>query len=57
MVVFESDARVNGAAVKVVQFVKTGQNVVFNCLGQSHIVRRKDQFHTRMMQLKGLKIQ
>ena len=57
VVVFERHARVHGAAVKMVKFLQTAKDVVFNCLGQRHIVRRKNQFHASKMQPMGDKIQ
>ena len=49
MVMFQRDAGVHGAVVEVFQLVQFGKNMIFNSLGESHVMRRKDQFHTLMM--------
>ena len=49
MVVLEGDAGVDGETIQVVQFVDARDDVVLDCLGQSHIVSRENQFHGRMM--------
>jgi hypothetical protein len=57
MVVFERDARVNGALVKMVELFQTAENMVFYGFGERYVVRRKYQFHVKKMQFPDLKIQ
>ena len=49
MIVFERHARVDGEPVQMLQFVDPAENVVFNGLGQRHIMRRKDKLHEAIM--------
>ena len=53
----ERDPRVDRKAVEMFQFVDPGQDVVFDPLGQSDIVRGQDQFHKVKMVLGSEKSQ
>ncbi len=47
VVVFEGNTGVYGESVKVFQFVYFLLDVIFDCFGESYIMRRKNQFHTQ----------
>jgi hypothetical protein len=57
MIVFERNPRVNGALVKVVEFLQLFHHMVLDGPGQPDVVRRKNQFHASKMQSEGEKIQ
>jgi hypothetical protein len=57
VVVFEGHPRINGALVKMIEFLQLSQNVVLNGLGQGDIVRRQNQFHDSKMQFPDGEIQ
>ena len=57
MVVFQRYARVNGAPVKMVEFLDLVQDVIFDGPGQGDVVRRENQFHGVKMQPGVKKIQ
>lgn len=57
LIALERDARIDGKAVKMLEFVNPADNVRFNRSGQSHIVSRKDQVHASMVHPMADKIQ
>jgi hypothetical protein len=57
MIVFERHPRINGALVKMVEFLQLFDDMILDGLGQSDVVRRKYQFHASNMQSAGEKIQ
>ena len=56
-VMLERDARIHGKAIELGQLIEEADDVIFDGLGQSHIMRRKDQFHGDTMQRGCGKIQ
>ncbi|MEY2427245.1 MAG: hypothetical protein QOJ40_130 [Verrucomicrobiota bacterium] len=50
LVMFKGDPRIDRPAVQVVQLVNAAHQVVFDGLGQRHVVGRKDQIHILRMQ-------
>ena len=57
VVVFQRNAGIHCPTVKVLQFINPDHDMVFDRLGQRHIVRRKNKFHARRMGLGWNKIQ
>lgn len=57
VVVFERDAGVNGAFVKVVQLFDLGDDVILDGFRQRHAVRNENQFHAGMMRPDAAKSQ
>src|ERR1035437_4681725 len=57
MVMFKRHAGVNGALVKVVEFLQLFYDMILEGLGQRDVVRRKNQLHAFKMQSAGGKIQ
>jgi hypothetical protein len=57
MVVFEGHPRINGAPVKMVEFLQLLQDMFLDGPGQGDVVRRQNQFHDSMMQPAGGEIQ
>jgi hypothetical protein len=54
---FQDDAGVNGAFVKVVQLLNLRDEMIFNRLGQRDTMGNKNQFHYPMMLRADGKIQ
>jgi len=44
-VVLKDDPGIDGKAIEVFELPNPGENVIFNRLGQRHIMRRKNKFH------------
>jgi len=57
VVVFECDASVDDALIKMFNAIEFIHHVVFDCLGQRDVVSVKDQFHDSMMLLALAEIQ
>jgi hypothetical protein len=57
MIVFECHPRVNGALVKMIEFLQLFDDMLLDGPGQPDVVRRKYQFHASKMQSEGEKIQ
>jgi len=57
MIVFERHPRVNGALVKMVEFLQLFCDMVLDGPGQFDVVSRKNQLHAFKMQSAGEKIQ
>ena len=57
MIVFERHPCINGAFVKVVEFLQLFNDMFLDGLGQPDVVRRKYQFHASNMQSVGNIIQ
>jgi RNA polymerase sigma-54 factor len=57
MVVFECDARVHDAMVKMFEFVESRENMLFDGVGERDVVRGQNQFHKKKMPLPRAKIQ
>jgi hypothetical protein len=45
VVVFQCNASIYGALVKMIEFLQAAEHMIFDGLGQGDIVRRKNQFH------------
>ena len=57
MIVLQGDAGVDREAIQVGKLFQATNDVIFNRLRQRHVMRRKYQFHARMMPCSGHKIQ
>jgi hypothetical protein len=57
VIVFERHPRVNGAPVKMVEFLQLFYDVVLDGPGQFDVVSRKNQLHAFKMQSGGEEIQ
>ena len=57
VVVFECDASVNDALIKMFNAIQFVHHVIFDCLGQRDMVSVKNQFHIQMMLLTRDEIQ
>jgi hypothetical protein len=51
LVAFQGYAGIDRPAVQMFEFIEPVEHVVFNRLGESHIVRGENQFHKKKMQL------
>ena len=45
MVMFQRNPRAGGVVIQVFQLFNSGQDMIFNRLGESDIVRREDELH------------
>jgi len=57
MIEFERHPRINGVRVKMIEFLQLFNDMILDGLGQSDVVRRKNQFHASKMQSGGKEIQ
>ena len=57
LVVLESDTCIGGETVEMFEFRDSNDDVIFDSLGQCHVMRRKDQIHARSMAYESGKIQ
>ncbi|MDB6064603.1 MAG: hypothetical protein JWR26_811 [Pedosphaera sp.] len=56
-IVFQGDAGIDGKTVEMFELIDPDQDVLFNGIGESHVVQRENHFHINSLRRLGQKIQ